>query len=87
MYKLIFTKKAQKDALELKEAGLKEKTQKLLDVLEENPYHNSPPDEKLVGDLRGFFSRRINIQYRLIYEVLEKEKKVKILRMGSHYEN
>ena len=87
MYILIFTKQAQKDALKLKEAGLKEKAQKLLNILEKNPYHNPPPYEKLAGDLRGLCSRRINIQHRLIYEILEKEKKIKVLRMWSHYEN
>ncbi|MBS0272443.1 MAG: Txe/YoeB family addiction module toxin [Proteobacteria bacterium] len=87
MYILVFTKQAQKDALKLKQAGLKEKTQTLLNILQENPYHNPPPYEKLVGDLRGFCSRRINIQHRLIYEVLENEKKVKILRMWSHYDH
>jgi Txe/YoeB family toxin of toxin-antitoxin system len=86
MYIFVFTKQAQKDALKLKQAGLKEKAQKLLNVLQENPYHNPLPYEKLVGDLRGFCSRRINIQHRLIYEVLENEKKVKILRMWSHYD-
>ena len=86
-YSLEFTKHAQKDALKLKSAGLKEKTQSLLDVLQENPWKNPPPYEKLVGDLKGLCSRRINIQYRLVYEVHEKEKKVRVLRMWSHYEN
>lgn len=87
MYRLCFTKQAQKDALKLKAAGLKEKAQKLLDTLEENPWHNPPPFEKLVGDLKGMYSRRINIQHRLIYEVFETEKLVRVLRMWSHYEH
>ena len=87
MYILIFTKQAQKDALKIKQAGLKTKAQKLLNILEENPSHNPPPYEKLVGDLSGLCSRRINIQHRLVYEVFENEKKIKILRMWSHYEH
>ncbi|MBP9692121.1 MAG: Txe/YoeB family addiction module toxin [Alphaproteobacteria bacterium] len=86
MYTVVYTKQAQKDALKLKQAGLKEKAQKLLDLLEKTPYHNPPPYEKLVGDLNGFFSRRINIQHRLIYEIIESKKTVKVLRMWSHYE-
>jgi len=85
MYTLVFSKNAQRDSLNLKRAGLKEKTQTLLDGLKENPWHNPPPYEKLVGDLRGCYSRRINIQHRLIYEVFEKEKTIKILRMWTHY--
>lgn len=86
MYTLVFTKQAQKDALKLKHINLKEKTQKLLDILQENPWKNPPPYEKLIGDLEGCHSRRINIQHRLIYEVFEKEKMIKVLRMWSHYE-
>lgn len=86
MYTAVYTKQAQKDALKLKQAGLKEKAQKLLDFLGKTPYHNPPPYEKLVGDLNGFFSRRINIQHRLIYEIIESKKTVKVLRMWSHYE-
>jgi len=86
-YSLEFTKHSQKDALRLKKAGLKEKTQQLLEVLQENPWQNPPPYEKLVGDLKGLYSRRINIQHRLIYEIYEKKKKVRVLRMWSHYEN
>ena len=85
MYTLVFSKNAQRDSLNLKRAGLKEKTQAILDRLKENPWHNPPPFEKLVGDLRGCYSRRINIQHRLIYEVFEKEKTIKILRMWTHY--
>lgn len=87
MYVLAFTKQAQKDALKLKQAGLKENAQKLLDILKENPWHNPPPYEKLGGDLKGLCSRRINIRHRLIYEVFENEKKIKVLRMWSHYDH
>ena len=86
-YSLEFTKHSQKDALKLKESGFKEKTQQLLEILKENPWQNPPPYEKLVGDLKGLYSRRINIQHRLIYEVYEQKKKVRVLRMWSHYEN
>jgi toxin YoeB len=83
---LYFTKQAQKDAKKLSAAGLKQKAEKLLLILEENPFQNPPQYEKLIGDLSGAFSRRINIQHRLIYQVLEKEKAVKIIRMWTHYE-
>lgn len=85
-WKLVYTKQAEKDAKKLKSANFKEKTLKLLSILEENPYQNPPPYEKLVGDLSGACSRRINIQHRLVYQVLDKEKIVKILRMWTHYE-
>ncbi len=85
-WQLLYTKAAQKDAKNLDAAGLKEKALQLLDVLAENPFQNPPPYEKLVGDLVGAYSRRINIQHRLVYQVLEAEKIVKILRMWSHYE-
>jgi len=85
-WKLIYTKPAQKDAQKLFSAGLKEKTQTLLLVLHENPFQNPPPYEKLLGDLSGAYSRRINIQHRLVYQVLEDQKVVKVLRMWSHYE-
>jgi toxin YoeB len=87
VYTLVFTKRAQSDALNLKRAGLKEKTLTLLDILKENPWHNPPPYEKLVGDLKRCYSRRINIQHRLIYEIFEDEKEIKVLRMWSHYEH
>jgi toxin YoeB len=86
MWQLVFTKHAQKDAKKLAQSGLKESTQALLAVLEQNPFQNPPPYEKLVGDLAGAYSRRINIQHRLVYEVLDEEKTVKVLRMWSHYE-
>jgi len=85
-WELLYTKHALKDALRLSSAGLKEKTQALLLILLKNPFQNPPPYEKLVGDLSGAYSRRINIQHRLVYQVLENPKVVKILRMWSHYE-
>ena len=85
-WQLVFTKHAQKDAKKLAESGLKTNAQALLAVLTANPFQNPPPYEKLVGDLSGAYSRRINIQHRLVYEVLEAEKIVKVLRMWSHYE-
>ena len=86
MWDLYFTKHAQKDAKKVAAAGLKNKTEQLLAVLRENPFQNPPPYEKLVGDLAGAYSRRINIQHRLVYQVYEKEKAVKVLRMWTHYE-
>jgi toxin YoeB len=85
-YKLIFTKQAQKDAEKLNSAGLKENTLELLEVLKNNPFQIPPTYEKLVGDLAGTFSRRINIKHRLVYQVLEEQKIVKVIRMWSHYE-
>lgn len=82
----MFTKQAQKDARKLAEAGLKPKAEKLIDILREDPFRKSPSYEKLVGDLSGAYSRRINIQHRLIYQVLENEKIVKVIRMWTHYE-
>lgn len=83
---LYYTKQAQKDARELASSGLKDKAQELLRVLENDPFQNPPPYEKLVGDLAGAYSRRINIQHRLVYQVLEKEKVIKVLRLWTHYE-
>ena len=85
-WQLVFTKQAQKDARKLVSAGLKEKAQELLKVIETDPFQNPPPYEKLVGDLAGAYSRRINIQHRLVYQVLEKEHVVKVLRLWTHYE-
>ncbi|MFN0108996.1 MAG: Txe/YoeB family addiction module toxin [Blastocatellia bacterium] len=85
-WELAFTKEAQKDARKLADAGLKRKAEELLAVLRNNPFQNPPPYEKLLGDLAGAYSRRINIKHRLVYEVFEKEKAVKILRMWTHYE-
>jgi len=85
-WRLVYTKQAQKDAKKLASSNLKEKAEELLTVLEENPFQNPPPYEKLVGDLSGAYSRRINIQHRLVYEVIESEQVVKIIRMWTHYE-
>lgn len=85
-WRLVYTRAAQKDAKVLAAAGLKAKAQSLLDLLAENPLQSPPPFEKLVGDLSGAYSRRINIQHRLVYQVLEEEHVVKVLRMWSHYE-
>lgn len=85
-WRLVYTKSAQKDAALLAAAGLKSKAQGLLDVLAESPYQTPPPFEKLVGDLSGVCSRRINIHHRLVYQVIESERVVKVLRMWSHYE-
>jgi Txe/YoeB family toxin of toxin-antitoxin system len=85
-WRVVFAKHAQKDAEKLAAAGLKEKAQALLAVLVENPYANPPPYEKLVGDLAGAYSRRINIQHRLVYQVLEAERVVKVLRMWTRHE-
>jgi len=83
---LVYTRHAQKDAKKLAAAGLKEKARALLEVLASDPFANPPPYEKLVGDLAGAYSRRINIQHRLVYEVIKAEKIVKVLRMWTHYE-
>lgn len=83
---LYYTKQAQKDARKLASSGLKDKAQELLRVLENDPFQNQPPYEKLVGDLAGAYSRRINIQHRLVYQVLEKEKAIKVVRLWTHYE-
>jgi Txe/YoeB family toxin of toxin-antitoxin system len=85
MYSLKYTNQAVKDAKKLAQSGLKEKTQQLLDFIEENPYKIPPKYEKLVGDLTGAYSRRINIQHRLVYQVYKELKVVKIIRMWSHY--
>ena len=86
MWEVVFAKAAVKDARKLAAAGLKAKAQELLDVLVSDPFQNPPPFEKLVGDLEGAYSRRINIQHRLVYEVFKKENVVRVLRMWSHYE-
>ena len=85
-WQVVFTKQAQKDARHLASAGLKEKTFALLDVVSGNPFQTPPTYEKLVGDLAGAYSRRINIQHRLVYQVFEPERTVKILRIWTHYE-
>ncbi|MBN3943148.1 MAG: Txe/YoeB family addiction module toxin [Nostoc sp. NMS9] len=85
-WRLVYTKQVQKDAKKLASSNLKEKAEELLVVLKKNPFQNPPPYEKLVGDLSGAYSRRINIQHRLVYEVIESEQVVKIIRMWTHYE-
>jgi len=84
-WKIVFTKTAQKDAKKIKRAGLKSQVENLLSVIQENPFQNPPSYEKLVGDLSGSYSRRINIQHRLVYEVLTDKKIIKIIRMWTHY--
>ena len=85
-WRLVFTKQAQKDAKKIAQSGLKTQASRLLDILQEDPYQNPPPYEKLVGDLSGAFSRRINIRHRLIYQALDDIKTVKVIRMRTHYE-
>ncbi len=85
-WQLVYTKQAQKDAEKLASAGLKEKAKALLEIVAENPFQNPPSYEKLVGDLAGAYSRRINIQHRLVYQILQEEQVVKVLRLWSHYE-
>jgi Txe/YoeB family toxin of toxin-antitoxin system len=85
-WKVVFAKHAMKDASKLAAAGLKPKAQELLAVLAEDPFRNPPSYEKLVGDLAGAYSRRINIQHRLVYEVFPELRTVRVLRMWSHYE-
>ncbi|PVY78442.1 Txe/YoeB family toxin of toxin-antitoxin system [Tamilnaduibacter salinus] len=85
-WKLVYTKQAQKDAKKLSSSGLKPNAQELLALIAEDPYLKPPPFEKLIGDLAGAYSRRINIQHRLVYQVLEDERVVKVLRLWSHYE-
>lgn len=84
-YKLVYTKQAKKDAKKAASSGLKSKIEDLLEIIEENPLEEYPPYEKLVGNLEGAYSRRINIQHRLVYQVYEKEKVVKVIRMWTHY--
>ena len=85
-WRLVFTKQAIKDAKKIAQAGLKPQASRLLDMLREDPYRNPPPFEKLVGDLSGAYSRRINIQHRLVYQVLDDIKTVKVIQMWMHYE-
>ncbi|WP_420630516.1 Txe/YoeB family addiction module toxin [Candidatus Leptofilum sp.] len=85
-WRIVFTKQAKKDAKKIARAGLRQKAEKLLDILRQNPYQTPPRYEKLIGDLSGVYSRRINIQHRLVYQLYEDEKTVKILRMWTHYE-
>ena len=85
-WQVVFAKRALKDAKKLSAAGLKDKAQELLDVLAHDPFQNPPPYEKLVGDLEGAYSRRLNIQHRMVYEVFKKQRIVRVLRMWTHYE-
>jgi len=85
-WELVYTKQAQKDAKQIASAGLKKKALILLKVITENPFQNPPPYEKLVGNLAGAYSRRINIQHRIVYQVFRKEKVVKVIRLWTHYE-
>ena len=85
-WEIVYTNQAQKDAKKITQSGLKNKAQMLLDILKEDPLQNPPLYEKLVGDLAGAYSRRINIQHRLVYQLYEKEKIVKVIRMWTHYE-
>lgn len=85
-WELVYTRQAQKDAKNLESAGLRSKVQELLAVLASNPFKTPPPYEKAVGDLIGAYTRRINIQHRMVYQVLEEERIVKILRLWTHYE-
>jgi Txe/YoeB family toxin of toxin-antitoxin system len=85
-WRLVYTKQAQKDAKKLASSGLKPKAQELLDILATDPFQRPPPFEKLVGDLAGAYSRRVNIQHRLVYQVLEDQKIVKVLRLWTHYD-
>ena len=86
MYKLIYTGQAQKDAKKLAQSGLKKNALKILEIIKKDPFQNPPSYEKLLGDLAGAYSRRINIQHRIVYQVYEKEKIVKMIRMWTHYE-
>ena len=85
-WKVVYTKQTQKDAKKLSSAGFKQKAEKLLEILKANPFKNPPEYEKLVGALTGAYSRRINIQHRLIYQVYLKKKTIKVIRMWTHYE-
>jgi len=85
-WKIVYTKQAQKDAKKVASKGLKQKAEKLLNILKKDPYQNPPSFEKLVGDLSGAYSRRINIQHRLVYQIIEEKKVVKVIRLWTHYE-
>ena len=86
MWRVVFTKRALKDAIKLFAAGLRSKAETLLDILRENPYQTPPLFEKLIGDLSGAYSRRINIQHRLVYQIIDDQNTVKVIRMWTHYE-
>ncbi len=85
-WEIVYTRQAQKDAKKLASSGLKNKARKLLDIIRKDPYQNPPPYERLVGDLSGAYSRRINIQHRLVYQIYEEERTIKVIRLWTHYE-
>jgi len=85
-WRIVYTRQAQKDAKKIAAAGLRPKAEKLLEILSENPFQTPPPFEKLIGDLSGAYARRITIQHRLVYQVLQEIKTVKVIRMWTHYE-
>lgn len=87
MYNIVYRKQVIRDIPKLKAIGLSQKTKNLIDIIKENPFKTPPPYEKLIGDLQGAYSRRINIQHRLVYQVLEEEKTIKIISVWSHYES
>ena len=86
MWQVVFTKEAQRDAKKLAKSNLRPQAEALLDILQKNPFQNPPPYEKLVGDLQGMYSRRINIQHRLVYQIFKTSKIVKVISMWTHYE-
>ena len=86
MWKIVYTKKARKDAKKLSRSGLRPKAERVLKIIAQNPFQNPPPYEKLVGDLSGAYSRRLNAQHRLVYQVLRDKKIIKVIRMWTHYE-
>lgn len=86
IWKIVYTKQARKDAKKISASGLRSRAERLIKILEENPYRDPPPFKKLVGDLEGAYSRRINIQHRLVYEILDEIKTVKVIRMWTHYD-
>ncbi|MBX3058522.1 MAG: Txe/YoeB family addiction module toxin [Anaerolineae bacterium] len=85
-WRIVYTRQARKDAKKLSESGLRAKAENLLQILRHDPYQTPPPYEKLIGDLAGAYSRRINIQHRLVYQIIEEERTIKIIRMWTHYE-
>ena len=85
-WRIVFTKQAQKDAKKLSGSGLRSKAEEIIELLRQNPYQTPPPYEKLVGDLSGAYSRRLNIQHRIVYQILNDDKTVKVIRMWTHYE-
>lgn len=87
MYRIVYRKKVLKDIPKIKAIKLESKVKKLIEIIKQNPFQTPPPYEKLVGDLAGAYSRRINVQHRLVYQILEEEKTIKILSLWTHYEN